>query len=155
MNNETQLVSFGNYLFDRYGVMEHSTDGKNTPLYPRGVHDADLRNWEDENPILSDSSTLPSRFQVKDRVSIQFQKLGLFIKEAIVTKVHFTESKVLYDLNIQLVNDNNGIGSSTRIYNVDSLIVSPFNESTHFRVNTSDGALVSQVINCNQLKSTI
>lgn len=40
------LVSFGNWLFNEYGVMVHSSDGKNEEIYGRQVCHADLANWE-------------------------------------------------------------------------------------------------------------
>lgn len=42
-----ELVNFGNFLFDKYGVAVMSDDGTNKPLYGRKVTDADLRNWID------------------------------------------------------------------------------------------------------------
>lgn len=70
---------------------------------------------------------LPSRFQIGERVSINFQKLGFYIAEAVIVRIHFTQNKVSYDLDIQFFNSGNkNIGACTRIYNVDSLIVSPF-----------------------------
>lgn len=40
------LVSFGNYLFERYGVQVMSNDGTDKPIYQRMVTDADLKNFE-------------------------------------------------------------------------------------------------------------
>lgn len=85
---------------------------------------------------------LPSQFQIYDKVSVDFKNLGFFIEEAIIIRIHFTEGKVTYDLSVQLKN-NNIIGATTRLYNVDSLILSPYNgPATRFAANTSDGALI-------------
>lgn len=40
------MVTFGNYLLERYNVQVMSNDGSNVPLYQRQVTDADLRNFE-------------------------------------------------------------------------------------------------------------
>ena len=44
------LISFGNYLFERYSVQVMSNDTKvpPRPLYQRKVTDADLQNWKEE-----------------------------------------------------------------------------------------------------------
>jgi hypothetical protein len=42
------LVSFGNYIFKKYGVMVHSNDGENKPIYQRTVTHADICNWQQE-----------------------------------------------------------------------------------------------------------
>jgi len=62
--------------------------------------------------------TLPSRFQIGDSVAIKFKELS--IPRAAVTKVHFNNNKVLYDLQVWF---GGGTGASTRIHNVDSAIV--------------------------------
>ena len=72
------------------------------------------------------NALLPSKFQIGEKVSVNFQKLGFYVHEAIVIKIHFTHNKVSYDLDVQFDNGDNNIGTCTRIYNVDSLIVSPF-----------------------------
>lgn len=41
------LVSFGNFLLERYGVMVMTNDGTNTPAYQREVTHADLCNWQE------------------------------------------------------------------------------------------------------------
>lgn len=53
MTNETKrkLVSFGNYLLEKYNVMVYSTDGKNIPIYRREVTHADIENWIDYDEI--------------------------------------------------------------------------------------------------------
>lgn len=118
MFTEQQLVSFGNFLLLTYGVSVHSTDGKNTPLYPREITDADFCNWkENEKPSIN---VLPSRFQLNDFVSVKFRP-DFVIEKAKIIKVHFTESKVLYDLQVEIGGQTPL--TSTRVYNVDSLIV--------------------------------
>ena len=122
---EKQLVSFGNYLLKRYKVMEHSTDGQNTPLFQRQVCDADLQSWKNA-PTEDWKMKLPSRFQLGDLVSVNF---GYFtISKAYVIKIHFSEGKVLYDLNVCLLDDNGDTLTTTRIYNVDSAIVEEFSK---------------------------
>lgn len=118
MFTEEQLVSFGNYLFRRYDVQEYSTDGKNTPLFQRQVHDADLANWRHEaqpNQLL-----LPSQHQIEDRVNVEMVVAEKpVIIPATVVNVHFYPGKVKYDLEIELKE------GATRIYNVDSCFVMP------------------------------
>lgn len=120
-----QLVSFGNYLLKRYGVMEHSTDGKNTPLFQRQISDADLRNWKNSEKDIHILNELPSRYQINDTVAIKF---GAFrVEEAKVIMIHFTESKIFYDLEIKISFEGTlehppGY-TTTRIYKVDSNLV--------------------------------
>lgn len=100
-----------------------SNDGKNTPIYLRQVTDADLANWKFANMDLV--SELPSRFQIGDMVSLNFESSGV-IRNARVLKIHFTEGKVLYDVEIRVENfDEEGKGSSytTRLYNIDSIFL--------------------------------
>lgn len=59
---------------------------------------------------------LPSKFQIKDLVSIE---MGLIlIPNCRILKVHFSEKKVLYDVEIMYET-----GQVTRMYNVDSVFV--------------------------------
>ncbi len=108
--------------------MEHSSDGQNLPLFQRMVSDADIRNWEDEQGV-SAFRTLPSRFQIGDKVSIRFRP-DLVVNEAEILNVKFTESKVLYDIEVFINFDgteNHPAGyTTTRFYNVDSTIVGEF-----------------------------
>lgn len=115
---EKQLVSFGNYLLKRYGVQVYSTDGTNTPLYPREVHDADFRNWH-ETPEGYARGVLPSAHQIGDTIAISFAHATPSMS-ALVRAVHFFESKVKYDLQLDL-----GDSDTTRIYNVDSYFCQP------------------------------
>lgn len=56
---------------------------------------------------------LPSRFQIGEKVELAFYGNGE-VKNCEVIKVHFTESKVLYDVQV---------AELTRLYNVDSCYV--------------------------------
>lgn len=71
-----------------------------------------------------ESNKLPSRFQIGDRVQINFGKGGL-LSPCNIIKVHFTESKVLYDVDVLILADDEKSQSSTRIYNIDSCFVEP------------------------------
>lgn len=69
---------------------------------------------------------LPSRFQLSDKVTIDFGTCGK-IENCIIIKVHFTNSKVLYDVEfygktIGEININQGKPENftTRLYNIDS-----------------------------------
>lgn len=70
---------------------------------------------------------LPSRHQLDSDVSINFYDAG-FIRKARVIKVHFTLSKVLYDVeictNISPAGEENNL--YTRLYNIDSVYVKDF-----------------------------
>lgn len=117
---EQMLVSFGNYLFKRYGVQVYSTDGKNIPIYDREVCDADLANWKHENPQIKNTE-LPSRFVHGDRVKVFLMPEGVHDFPgftAYVTGVHFYLGKVKYDLEMRFAGD-----FATRIYNIDSVLV--------------------------------
>lgn len=63
---------------------------------------------------------LPSSKQIGDAVIVDFG-IGMRSENASVIKVHFTESKVMYDLEINFTELNNDY--STRLYNVDSVFV--------------------------------
>lgn len=125
---KAELVSFGNYLLQRYEVMEYSTDGKNTPLFLRQVCDADLSNWEYENPDLEDGGVpfkahtdYASRYEIGEEVKVCLLPEGqesFPCFPATVIAVHFTVSKVKYDLEIRFYGDH-----KTRIYNIDSILV--------------------------------
>lgn len=114
MFTEAQLVSFGNFLFSRYNVQVHSSDGKNTPIYQREVSDADLCNWKVDSDI-PDKITLPSAHQHDDFVWLSFWETYIASQ---VNAVHFYHDKVKYDLKVM-----GGNGEETRVYNVDSAFV--------------------------------
>lgn len=59
---------------------------------------------------------LPSQHQINDKVVLNFEEAGI-VNNASVIKVHFSDRKVLYDVEIKT-----GDGA-TRIYNVDSCYV--------------------------------
>lgn len=125
--NEKQLVSFGNYLLQKYNVQVYSTDGKNKQIYQREVDNADLSNWKYANLDLL--SELPSQLQIGDDVCLNFEKSGK-VNNAKIIKVHFTDRKVLYDVEIECEYEetdinNMGIKATTRLYNVDSCFVFP------------------------------
>lgn len=119
---EEQLVSFGNFLLDVYGVMVYSNEGKNLPLYKREVSDADFCNWRTENVPKESYTEYPSRYAIGDKVKVFLMPEG---EEsfpgfnATVKAVHFTNSKVKYDLEIKFSGD-----WTTRVYNIDSILVS-------------------------------
>lgn len=70
---------------------------------------------------LKDARLLPSKFQIGNEVAV---RLGRFkIDYATVLKVHFTDSKEQYDLEIPISTDN---VLTTRIYNVDATILEPY-----------------------------
>lgn len=70
---------------------------------------------------------LPSRFQLGDRVDIEFYGRGS-VTNCEVIKVHFTESKVMYDLAI----------GSERLYNIDSRLVNPVGESNSINIEETE-----------------
>lgn len=72
-------------------------------------------------------NTLPSKFQLNDLVSINFYDAG-FIGKARIIKIHFTESKVLYDVELCIKVSPAGDKHNmyTRIYNIDSIHVKDF-----------------------------
>lgn len=119
MYNESHLVSFGNYLLKRYEVPVYSSDGKNAPIYQREVSHADMENWRHSMPAdESPGVLLPSRFKHNDPVFFKFGNIEIC---ATIHAVHFTISKVKYDLDLFHA-DANG-EDYTRIYNVDSVYV--------------------------------
>jgi len=82
---------------------------------------------------------LPSRFDFGDKVQVHFNDAGT-IKNCEVIKIHFTESKVFYDVSVKshYAKPSEGEAPSefwdddehayyTRLYNIDSAIVSPMN----------------------------
>lgn len=125
MFTEAQLVSFGNFLLSTYNVQVYSNDGKNQPIYPRQVTDADFCNWKENNMV--DESKLPSQFQHGDKVGFVCMpddpNLTSFPPiPAEVLAVHFYTGKVKYDLELMFVDNQR-----SRIYNVDSILVQPRN----------------------------
>ena len=73
----------------------------------------------------SNSGKLSSGHQLGDSVHLAFGSEGT-LTHCKVIKVHFTESKVLYDIEVSgSYDEDNGQGCSwsTRLYNVDSCFV--------------------------------
>lgn len=123
---ERDLVSFGNYLFERYDVSVLSNDGRNTPLYQRQVHDANLQNWKGiprkVGQEIGSGNLLPSAHQYGDHVSFRLgEEATPMIAE--IRGIHFFEGKVKYDLAVSV--EANEV---TRIYNVDSCWCKPIGE---------------------------
>lgn len=69
---------------------------------------------------MEEAITLPSQHQVGDRVWLNFWEHSV---AACVVAVHFYPSKVKYDLQV-----NPRRGNSTRIYNIDSVMVTKTKE---------------------------
>lgn len=65
---------------------------------------------------VDESNILPSRFQIGDEVLVNMFEAG-YIKNCKVIKIHFTKSKVSYDLEIDTEN------LFTRLYNIDSVFI--------------------------------
>lgn len=119
------LVSFGNYLFDRYDIKVFSDDGQNVPIYRRQVTDADIQNWQVGQQV---QSKLPSAYQIGAKVQVQFGEEGT-LKNCEVIKVHFSDYKVLYDIgvsgNFEQTTEHPAGKWYTRLYNVDSAFIQP------------------------------
>lgn len=115
---ELGLVLFGNYLLKRYGVMVHSSDGKNEPIYQREVTDADLCNWKEEIK----NTTKGPRFAHGDKVKVFLMPEGEESFPGFTGKiiaVHNYVGKIKYDVEIRFAGE-----FSTRIYNIDEVLVS-------------------------------
>jgi hypothetical protein len=83
-----------------------------------------MEDWKNSR-TLGDSRKLPSRFQIGDKVSVRLRPM-LVIDTAEVIKVHFTENKVFYDLEVEFdypTPPDDGEKGYTRIYNIDSALV--------------------------------
>lgn len=118
MNNslDKQLVSFGNSLLNRV-----STDRLNSKLDNLEVTHVDLENWKEFSKL--DHTYYPSKYAIGDIISVDFYDSG-FIREAKIIKVHFTESKVLYDVEICIKKFSAGENNMyTRLYNLDSILI--------------------------------
>ncbi len=108
----SQLVSFGNFLLKEFNV-------KGSHVGFAEVAHAHVENWKHEQGAF-DHVEFPSRFGLNDDVTVSFSELGVNVDSAKICGVHFYESKVKYDLDMKLKDDQ-----TTRIYNVDSCFVYP------------------------------
>ncbi len=82
------------------------------------IHDLTKEKW-------SNSIELPSALQPNQVCHLQFRKEDLPLI-ATVRCVHFTVSKVKYDLGLWLGEGGvDNADTETRIYNVDSIFVTP------------------------------
>lgn len=89
------------------------------------------------NISLSRKFILPSKFNIGDKVKIVFGDDGT-IKNCKIIKIHFSHSKVLYDVEVIIHNEMVGSDFSsneekyikedllTRLYNIDSVFILPF-----------------------------
>lgn len=116
--SEADLIRFGNFLFKTYGVMVHSSDGKNQPVYERGVTHADMCNWKDVNKPVFDGANFSHGDKVKVFLMPEGEDQFPGFNARILT-VHHHVGKTKYDLEIRFAGD-----FSTRIYNVDETLIS-------------------------------
>lgn len=77
--------------------------------------------WEEQD-LRMKAGNLPSRFQISDQVTINFYDAGKVVNCEII-KVHFTDRKVLYDVEVMMNGDDAEV--TTRLYNIDSCFVEP------------------------------
>ena len=66
---------------------------------------------------------LPSAHQIGHKVNVLFDGNGR-LSNCEIIKVHFSESKVMYDLEVPIEAINGKSRDATRIYNVDSVFIS-------------------------------
>lgn len=125
-------AKYGGYYKDREEFIEHFESGEVKIDMPDVL--AFFDKWANNNPAL------PSRFKVFDEVELDFLEAGK-ISNCYILKVHFSESKVLYDVSvlvqtipltpeeIEKIRDGKTVYPSrdyrTRIYNIDSSFVKP------------------------------
>ncbi len=74
-----------------------------------------MEKWERNKP------KIPSQHQINDDVIFELCPERCIMKAKVI-KVHFSESKILYDL-IVIATDSDGNDVETRLYNIDSLFV--------------------------------
>lgn len=82
-----------------------------------------MKQEQSPTPGSSQRQKLPSRFFFGDPVIVHFRKSGI-IQNCTVIKIHFTESKVSYDLEVKWEGDD-GNTYTDRLYNIDSTVVFP------------------------------
>lgn len=76
-----------------------------------------------------DEFHLPSRFQLDDLVQVNLgEDIGV-IKNAKIIKIHFSKGKIMYDLQIDVINGRSSW--NTRLYNIDSIFVEPIEENVN------------------------
>lgn len=89
--------------------------------------DAVLKDWDSPNDPHNIRSVLPSDFQLGDTCCIN--EKGFVVDKAIVVRIHFAASKVMYDLEVEFAYHSStapdGTVGYTRIYNVDSAFLRP------------------------------
>jgi hypothetical protein len=113
---EKCYATYGNFYKDRDEFELHYASGEVKMDVPNILKIYD--EWATNQP------KLPSRFKHGDIVSVNVK--GFMIDKAEVLKVHFTESKVFYDLGIEFdYSEPNLPKGYTRIYNVDSAFLVP------------------------------
>lgn len=124
---ESNLVEFGNYLFQAHNVRKVMGDENNNVFdVPRKISDADISNFKEK---CNYSRALPSAFQLGEIVYLDFGESGR-IDGASIIKVHFTNNNVLYDVEIVICNSESFTeetiiknNKTTRLYNIDSNVV--------------------------------
>lgn len=68
------------------------------------------------------SNALPSAHQIKQKVQVNLLDAGM-IKNCEIAKVHFSESKVMYDIYVRMTHPVTSKDIWTRLYNLDSTFV--------------------------------
>lgn len=115
--SEAQLIHFGNFLFKRYDVMVFSSDGKNQPIYERGVTDSDLCNWKELDRPLQESVNLSYGDKVKVFLMPEGEDTFPGLNGSIVA-IHDYPGKKKYDVEITFAG-----GFKSRVYNVDEILI--------------------------------
>lgn len=124
-SEEAMLVSFGNFLLNRYGVMVYSNDGKNEPIYKREVSDADICNWKGFIQQLQDETkfSLSEDSEIKhgDLVKVFLMPEGESSFPGIngrVTAINDKLTKKTYDVELHFAGD-----FKSRVHNIDPVLV--------------------------------
>lgn len=68
------------------------------------------------------TQTLPSAHQLEDKVTVSFGKSGVLLNCEVI-KVHFSPSKVMYDVEVEFEVEGDDEPRFTRLYNVDSACI--------------------------------
>lgn len=99
------------------------TNKEGTPVFDG---EPTLEEVEAATTCLPNQFTLPSQFQIGDEVVLDFNEAGIIYNAAVV-KTHFSESKVMYDVEILTkiteTKDKAYEAEATRLYNIDSVFV--------------------------------